>query len=138
MSGHSPVTRRPREQHVATKTKDLTLADFLLARLREDEDLWAAVAEAKQAHPARTSRWVADIDAKRRILAAATNKCSAWREDDDLNLDFPTLPHYPDEGWGFCDGCSSAASADAEIRWVIATLATAYSTHPDYREEWRP
>lgn len=27
-------------------------------------------------------------------------------------------PHYPDEGWSFCDGCTAAESADMEAAYV--------------------
>ena len=110
----------------------MDLADFLLARLAEDEavarqlgQMWALVAEGDRrgldsgvregmdsifsvadGAPADSapSRLVAELDAKRRIVERVTDVARA-----------------------------SCAVCDE----VLALLALPYTGHPDYREEWR-
>ena len=107
----------------------MTLVEFLTARLDEDEA--AATRHLDDAsgagwgdYPARVLREVA---AKRAILAEHS----------------PTSYPYDDEvGDESCTGCG--LGGDEEYRETINTcptlraLASVYSDHPDYREEWRP
>jgi len=127
----------------------LTLADFLRARLGEDEakaraDLasaWAGhmlglvgwrdapvhIYEAAQAHAIREAQDVlADVEAKRRIM--------------DLHRPDPT-----DDGSVECGFCSFHEQYegfnDVREEWPcehLRLLALPYAQHPEYRDEWRP
>ncbi len=90
------------------------VVEFLLQRLAEDE------AELSPPSEFNTRAW-ADVAAKRRIVEAGPSRC--------LSHDAPEP---------YCDGCQAAESASAEMDWVVRTLATAYSSHPDYDKAWRP
>jgi hypothetical protein len=98
---------------------DSALADFLLARLDEDETIVEALeddAQAKISSEAvrkylevwQPDRVLAELDAKRGIVAA-------WQAKHDTN---PVV-------------------ADA-LGWVLQAIASPYSEHPDFREEWLP
>jgi hypothetical protein len=92
--------------------KNMTLEEFLLARIAEDERHARAVKLPLfgATHPV-TIRALAECDAKRRIVQAWHTDTDAWFGDDT--------------GW---DG----------IGWCVQVLALPYAGHPDYREEWRP
>lgn len=112
-------------------TATLTLTEFLLARIAEDEASVAAIRRppmwqsristlngdlsqfvARQ-HPARV---LAECEAKRRILHAA----QFADEVEGGGAAIVMLDGYPrDRRWG-----------------VLPALAAVYSDHPDYREEW--
>ena len=34
----------------------------------------------------------------------------------------PMQPHYPDKGWSYCEGCSSAQSSDDTVRAIVAAI----------------
>lgn len=91
----------------------MTLTDFLLARIAEDEtDYPAMFADRK--------RVLAECKAKRGAIEAA------WRD------------HVQIEGeWGMCQTREQMDAKD-DVPDVIAHLALPYADHPDYREEWRP
>jgi hypothetical protein len=90
-------------------TDTLTLTDFLLARIAEDEG-------AAQRHgPGASKQGLGDYPA--RVLA----ECEAKRRIVDL---FPKAAQDGD-GWN-----------EAGIQ-VLEALALPYADHPDYREEWR-
>lgn len=61
----------------------------------------------------------------REIEAMAVAECSARRDKDNPELaahfaerGLTFTPHYPDEGWSYCDGCSSAQTADLVIHAI--------------------
>lgn len=112
----------------------MTLTEFLLARIAEDE----AAAQGATIEPVGTGRswfdgwsdthpvgihigkWaptrvLAECEAKRRIVA----KARVWLDDDP-------------------DGTSTEAMARACWTEALQPLAVVYADHPDYREEWRP
>lgn len=99
---------------VSNPTETLTLTDFLLARIAEDE---AMATRATGLGPVAqymsgtrpSSRWLAECEAKRRIVAEAGG---GGTEDWDV-------------GW------------DAGLDRTLRLLGTVYADHPDYREEWR-
>lgn len=104
----------------------LTLSDFLLARIADDEE-WARLFGCAdehvntEPHPGCRERTVADCEAKRRIVDAHVRILTS-------PLDGPT--HAPN---GYC--------ADDLCDWPCRTLrllALPYADHPDYRDEWRP
>lgn len=118
-------------------TETLTLTDFLLARIAEDEaaarpghevvapnggpiwpvdngrDLWHLAID-----PARV---LAECDAKRRIVAR----------------------HYRDRrdecvGCGWTGPLDDARTGPGEECPEMQDLALPYADHPDYRDEWKP
>ena len=113
----------------------MSLDEFLLARIAEDERLANAAADEGRGSPAAPAgrhpspfdpaRIRADCAARRRIVLA----CRESRPDTRLlgarprGLgDFPLSPH---------DQHQLAAL-------TLAVLALPYAGHRDYREEWRP
>ena len=113
-------------------TGTLTLSDFLLARIAEDE-AWARIEGDAylRAHgpaalvdepktPALFSRVLAECEVKRRIV-------EMYREYEGVSED------EQDARW---DG-GDAGMAEALYR-VCDGLAAIYADHPDYREEWKP
>jgi hypothetical protein len=90
----------------------VTLTEFLLARIAEDEE------DARSVHwedagigsddPIR-SRWLAECEAKRRIVEGMTVTAEV-------------------EGGGY----------EIALRDALRALALPFADHPDYREEWRP
>jgi hypothetical protein len=119
-----------------TQPRTLTLADFLLARIEEDEKrtraagavaggdlMLAALPDAlfeglRLAFPARV---LAECEAKRQIITRYEYACQqadghkAWETSDD--------------GWEKIAGA---------LELCCQSLAAVYADHPDYREEWRP
>ena len=111
-------------------TKTLTLTDFLLARIAEDEDAANGVNRGLfnsrvarfpgdlyplviRQHPARV---LADCEAKRRIV----------EDFEVLNEDYRVTR----------DPSTEARRLQARI--AMTRVAEVYANHPDYREEWRP
>lgn len=127
------------------------LVAFLRARLDETE--WSAKA-AKDAAAKRThyrasmlasiARELRDVEAKRRIVAAYLPPgsdphpglpCTDDLEDDpDGELYAAALP-WPD---GPCVRHLEASKRLLHHDYVLRLLASVYSDHPDYRNEWRP
>jgi hypothetical protein len=107
----------------------LTLADFLLARIAEDET-WAVNAGndfLPSVEIGSTARVLAECEAKRRIVE--------WHRLID-GLDAEDNP---------VRGCCNCIASGAVPPYLIAgpcmtsrLLALPYADHPDYREEWRP
>lgn len=97
------------------------LTEFLLARIAEDERaahriaLPLALTGAKGA-VVGPGRVLAECEAKRRIVARAT-------EEDRLLL----------EDWD-----EEREGGVVVARDMLYALAVPYADHPDYREEWRP
>ena len=87
----------------------VTLADFLLARIGEDEE-WAQSVD----FPSDPARALADCEARRRIVETPPEK----------PLEDPRWRGYH-LGWRHMH--------DRALR----SLALRYADHPDYREEWR-
>lgn len=112
-------------------TETLTLTDFLLARIEDDEALaqdalergfggWEWLADAGINFEARThivawhpARVLAEAEAKRRIVER-----------------YRAIA----EGGG---GTAALAFHEQGLFEALTFLATAYAGHPDYRDEWR-
>lgn len=104
----------------------MTLAEFLLARVVEDEDgpelhartcseLCAADRSDAICDCDGPQRWAAECEAKRRIV----ERLRVQVEGVD--------PIGSEELWPY------------EIAWdTLCFLALPYADHPDYREEWKP
>lgn len=108
----------------------MTLTEFLLARIAEDEaaarralvdehgnQVWQAQQWVELETDALTHVYrhdphavLAECEAKRRLIEAAEE----WRWDRDL------------------------AGPDPHSDWVLELLALPYAGHPDYRDEWKP
>jgi len=98
----------------------VTLADFLLARIADDE---AAAAHAKEALGWTDSTSVQIAGREFYDPARVLAECEAKRRIVEL---FPNHPDHSD-GWGNAGGR------------VLELLALPYADHADYREdEWRP
>ena len=120
----------------------MTLTEFLLARITEDE---AAAREAttpnggsiyadrnmlgtkllthiKRRNPARV---LAECEAKRRIVESLVDAEDAVTKYDS---DDPNNPPAYWQEWGNLHA----------LRLAAELLALPYADHPDYREEWRP
>ena len=119
----------------------LTLSEFLLARIAEDEAsarstkaLFDALPFAERAAGQFTSgagfqrpnglgtdaRVLAECESKRGAIEAA------WSDHERIEGE-----------WGFCRSREQMEARD-DVPGVIAYLALPYDSHPDYREEWRP
>ena len=113
----------------------LTLPDFLLARIAEDEEVardtltahelldWSELGDPAMGMAGPTdgpSGYVSIVIDPARVLA----ECEAKRAVVGL---------HP-EMLGWCQGC---AHESYPCRTLLA-LALPYADHPDYREEWRP
>ena len=130
----------------------MTIVEFLLARIAEDEELWSLARDARLGFTAGNTvpavlpqslagRMLADCEAKRRIV--------------ELHRSWPVLverePTF--EQVGGMDSLTFRASqqlawmTDREYRAkfgsepptapMLAALAEVYADHPDYDEAWR-
>ena len=102
----------------------MTLTEFLLARIAEDED----IARNTMASMKWSTRVLAECEAKRRIV--------------ELHADGGNSQGYDDTGYGEYDHACTECGAFGEygIEWPCATLralAYVYAGHPDYRQEWK-
>ena len=111
------------------------LADFLLARIAEDE---AAVDVAGHFGDPRTNGW-ADSDAPLQRLdydqmltgpSRVLAECEAHRRIVELALAAADADDAYDDD--YADGWRCAWESACEL------LASTYADHPDYRQEWRP
>jgi hypothetical protein len=139
-----------------TETRSLTLAEFLLARIDEDETVaresfyegqhWYAEEESVQSWPGGEDDdrvWMADRkrDAQHvvnwqpvRVLA----ECEAKR--GVVGLLAIAEEQYQATRLGaadYADVARAQITRDALLR-AVQFLALPYADHPDYREEWRP
>ena len=132
------------------KGAELTLTDFLLARIAEDE---------------RAARKLAETD-RRPVLSLATTvnhpdrillECEAKRRIIELHRSWPVLVETPPtfEQAG-SDADSMTFRMSQQIQWqtqqeyvarfgseppsapMMRALALPYADHPDFRDEWRP
>jgi len=124
-------------------TDTLTLTDFLLARIAEDEAMaekagsftpWTDVFQNDNyGHlTVQPSRVLAECKAKRQIVRLGPSECSGYADQDEFNW-----KHYPDPDYsGHCDGCSASESADSVWRSALRALASIYADHADFDEAW--
>lgn len=109
----------------------LTLTDFLLARIAEDE----AVAMNASHHRhlvhdyerdnygflwVKTTRVLAECEAKRRIVEMASDAERRMMDGPDFHSD------------------GTFHTVSAWMGTVLRALALPYADHPEFREEWRP
>ena len=110
-------------------TAVIDLADFLRARLYEDEKTaerccytdqpWIGLVDYRGAHYIGLScaRILAEVRAKRQIVRLHA-ACGT--------------------GTGCCDADGGRGGPEGMGCTTLAYLATPYAAHPDYRPEWRP
>lgn len=95
-------------------TSGTTIAEFLLARIAEDE--------AQVAHPSEHERLggysYADVGGLSDVLTVGTDRVQAE--------------------CAFKRWLIGTYSGTRESYLAFRAMATVYSDHPDYREEWRP
>lgn len=109
------------------------IVGFLLARLREDEDV------ARRAGMVAKSRtW-----GIRSNMASSQVHVPADRMLSDLEAKWLVVELHDGEHVcpsGIGEGCTDFGGRDEWSRTcpTLAALAIPYSSHPDYREEWRP
>jgi hypothetical protein len=113
---------------VATEATDMTLVEFLLARIAEDEHVarhgrGCIVADSPVGPYVAYDfdRVLAECEAKRRIVALHANLLASYRGGDHLAK---------------CATCS-----DDVADWPCPTLrhlALPYADHSDYQPEWTP
>ena len=114
----------------------MTLTDFLLARIAEDE----AAAHALGDEPGRewwhvTNEWLPPLNSDAARFAARLHptrvlaECEAKRRVVGL--------HSGDEDPSDCPPWGRSPSG-LEPCSTLRALALPYADHPDYREEWRP
>ena len=104
------------------------LTEFLLARIAEDEERAEFVRRQNEGaqyapfEPWRLS-WQDEYDLLCIEPERALRECDAKRRivEDRIHLD-----------------TVRPGAIRAHSEWVCRVLATVYSGHPDYREEWRP
>ena len=104
----------------------LTLTDFLLARIAEDE---AEVLGAGH-WDGDPEWWLPDWVSRERLLA----DCKCKRRIVALHSLEPDP--QPDENWlGLCAVCNS--TTEGYPCTTLRTLALPYADHPDFNPEWR-
>lgn len=111
----------------------MTLAEFLLARIAEDE------AVARRGYGIRDGLATVDFDEYGDVLVIGTERvlaeCEAKRRIVELHDSF----------YGVCQACIGSPPRVGDVvkpaLWPCTTLrllALPFADHPDYREEWRP
>jgi hypothetical protein len=120
-------------------TRTMTLTDFLLARIAEDED------DARSPHwrdcgiedgdPIRT-RWLAECEAKRRIVEAYLEERT--RRDIYQSDEARSVEDDGSDLMGQAQARRSSAARTRGLEIAVESLALPYADHPDYDEAWRP
>lgn len=122
---------------MGVETATVTISEFLLARIAEDERLWGNPAFAPVAGVGLSKlvlKMRAECEAKRRIV----EEHPIYRGPRILAVDTSGT----DYGCETCH-CIDPIKADGIIEGIgycstLLALATVYADHPDYRDEWRP
>lgn len=125
----------------------MTLTEFLLARIAEDE------ATASRYHRLLCLRTACDaeccwgdgtdeqIAAERVCTCGYPSRLAAECEAKRRIVELHDVAHYCTDGT-LQPPIAPPAFAGADGRWrlcpTVGALAAAYVDHPDYREEWRP
>jgi hypothetical protein len=102
-----------------SETARLTLTDFLLARIAEDEARFRRV-EFELSYINLFDRLLAECEAKRRIVELRYS----WNLQAERNPEPPFSSIFQ----------TQVNTADA----ILRALALPYADHPDYRDEWQP
>ena len=124
----------------------MTLTEFLLARIAEDEGkIHGDWSDGRGLHiitEEMFDRMLAECEAKRRIVAEAFEVAATidgeWgccHDADDIRRGYrePT-PGWGDEAEPLPEGCAGPEGAGK----FLQALAAVYAGHEDYRQEWKP
>ena len=124
----------------------MTLTEFLLARIAEDEGkIHGDWSDGRGLHiitEEMFDRMLAECEAKRRIVAEAFEVAATidgeWgccHDAEDIRRGYrePT-PGWGDEAEPLPEGCAGPEVAGK----FLQALAAVYADHPDYRQEWKP
>lgn len=111
----------------------MTLTEFLLARITEDEENLSALRELKvwesECQPIGLRRFEGEIEAKRRLVNLATY-VSDMRQ---VPTSRPGVYDVAEEREPYSMGMDEWAEATE----VLRLLTLPYADHPDFDEEWR-
>jgi hypothetical protein len=102
-----------------------TLADFLLARIAEDE---AYARELMDNGP----EWVAEAHSFGADFPRVLAECEAKRQIAGLHGNVVPGDTIEERGMAFCADDLNQAPCP-----TLRALALPYANHPDYRDEWR-
>lgn len=123
----------------------MTITEFLLARIAEDEAVAGEVREWDAAHyPDLAREFHSQLEAysygydNDPMISAHPSRifaeCAAKRSLVEMHRNMPS----PFED-GLCAMCAeTGANAQAYPCDTIKALAVVYSDHPDYQDEWKP
>jgi hypothetical protein len=137
-----------------TDTQTVTLAEFLLARIAEDEK--AARDEEESAPELEGARQRPYVDfplrghLDRHTPARVLAECEAKRRIVELHQPTPLVDHmevectcgFDDHRSRWCAGCGVCVYDEGEFARpfgncpTVLLLALPYADHPDYRQEW--
>lgn len=124
------------------KITPMTLTEFLLARIAEDEALALRITPGRQAKNGRWNRGSIQDQAVRTIdplhadhmgrhdPARVLAECDAKRYIVDIHSGWHTCP---DE-----DAVEDDDATEPAPCLTLRILAAVYAGHPDYRQDWRP
>lgn len=129
---------------VAVETTTLTLAEFLLARIAEDEEQseFAQRAADERKDPDPVTGWRSTLDGgyvhEPPIVGVdpdrALAECEAKRRIVDTVQRMVLDADDPAVGMSMKERFMTGSVA----RNLLSSLALPYADHPDFREEWRP
>lgn len=113
----------------------MTITEFLLARIAEDEEAWSGGIDlATRPDFAKMSRhMLAECEAKRRIVESCRPRYAIfYRESEYL------LASAFDQETMKVESASGPIWPNDLAENVLRALALPYVDHPDYDEAWRP
>lgn len=123
----------------------MTITDFLLARIAEDEARARDVRDPQLRHivwsiEAGTTvedHVLAECEAKRRIMEAV----SGWQHETVEDCWYSCAATYGTEVEDACCNDSAGTECDCGLDYrkaqILGPLALPYADHADYREEWQ-
>jgi len=108
----------------------MTLTEFLLARIAEDEYRAKSLAHAPSMPQGMSVRKhfrlnVAECEAKRRIVTLWQTAALTEAHEDEAPSDYP-------------ESYVRAVEQTVTMEAVLHALALPYADHPDYLPEWKP
>jgi hypothetical protein len=127
-----------------SEVKTLTITEFLLARIAEDESVALRLCPGRKA---RNGHWRVDSFMLASVLAMDPLAARHIARHDparvlaECEAKRRIVEEHPDYG-GYGESCARCAESSIDLApWPCPTLralASVWSDHPDYREEWRP